>query len=81
MVENHTLSSQLGLKVKTDFTLFTTQQVCIKVYGSKLYCKIPLENKGDNGIYTAAAIYGLIKSIHFRKILSGFSYLISWNLD
>ena len=82
MVKNHTLSSQPGLKVRMNFILFiNTQQVFIEVHGkcSKLYYKIPLENKGDSKIYTAEGIYGLIKGIHSSKTSSGFSHSLSWN--
>lgn len=75
MVKNHTLSSQPRLKV--NFVLFITLQVCIQVYGSKLYYKIPLENKVDSEIYTTEGIYVLIKGIHSRKTPSGFSCLVS----
>jgi hypothetical protein len=81
MVKNHTLSSQPGLKVKMNFALIITQQVFIEVHGkcSKLYCKIPLENKGDSEIYPAEGVYGLIKGIHSRKTSSGLGHSLSRN--
>lgn len=81
MAKNHTLSSQSGLKVKMNFILFITQQVFIEVPGksSKSYCKIPLEKKGDSGIYTAEGIYGWIQGDYSGKTSSGFSHSLSWN--